>query len=679
MSVSGIIASNDKIYDSLLPNPYPYPAQPNGLGAVLQTDNRAGDQDIVGLNNLQVSKVDNPLLGGNLTIGGAGQDLRIQGATNKGSLLVGNGTSSIGLPVGTNGLVLKANSAQPLGVEWGTDAQGGTVEAVNAGTNISVSGTIAQPIVSLATPTTSNISLGVGTFIEAKDNYGTPNFAMTLDATGFNDIYSSGGVINQEDIAVSSTNVIQTLSATQASDYVNSAVLTCDTNFVSDTRTSQILTTGNEKTATASITCNTSGSLPLSGITCSVSAPTTSPFPDIVAVIGMSCSDTTNPNISLSQSAPFATSYITTIDKNGINQNNSAGTGFNLQTAQDLTLTCPSANKIIVPNGNDIDLSSTGGGGQIFTTEYRKDGYTAQDFNAGNYSGQVQALTSGGSSQMFLSSSNLASASNQYLRLESTFGGDMNIEHNATAGRNLAITTNQNLTIGADNIDLSTTGRLVVPSLGSADFLDYNPALGLLRMTTDNAGGALNPIMFLQNTNATGSVALEIYKNKPTAGIAGDPLFTQSVFGKDAGNAKQEYTRITHTIRDNTAGSEEGSIEMGCFIGGTYQNMLQLNGVDVPNGEVNVLRPIDLSTGSTGLIKTSGTSSVNLTLDASTSAGAGGIVLATKNDTGSLQFTGNKITTATGSGANTGHHLVLTLPDPTTGVPRVYKIDLKDP
>ena len=227
-----------------------------------------------------------------------------------------------------------------------------------------------------------------------------------------------------------------------------------------------------------------------------------------------------------------------------------------------------------------------------------------------------------------------------------------------TTGDDFTISTNQDLTITADNIDLSSTGRLIIPTLSSRDYFDYNT--GKLTLVNSNAGGALNPQVILTNTNATGSVAMEIYKNKPTIGITGEPLFTQSVFGKDNtfpnGN-KQEYTRITHTIRDPTNGSEEGSIEMGCFIGGTYANMLQLNGVDAPSGEVNILRPLDLTTGSTGLIKVSGSVSTDMTLDATLSAGTGNININPKVSTGVINFNGvaktdSAIETLTGSGGS---------------------------
>lgn len=218
------------------------------------------------------------------------------------------------------------------------------------------------------------------------------------------------------------------------------------------------------------------------------------------------------------------------------------------------------------------------------------------------------------------------------------------------------LVTSDNVNVNNGSIDLKsatanltvTTGSILYtnPSVPTAPFFissdnDFtvvsdNFDLSNTRLSLINAaaGGALNPQLSLTNTNATGSVALEVYKQKPTAGLAGEPIFTQSCFGKDSINNKQEYTRITHTIRDPTNGSEEGSIEMGCFIGGTYANMIQLNGVDTPAGEVNVLRPIDLSTGSTGLIKVSGTGSTDITLDATPSVGNGKIILKPKEVVG---------------------------------------------
>ena len=106
MSSSSIISSgNGKIFNTLLPNPYPYPAQANPLAQVLIAGNDAGNQDIVNVNLIDAQKFTQ--------------------ATTKGSLIVGDGTVSQELPVGANGLVLQANSAVPLGVEWVAGGGGG--------------------------------------------------------------------------------------------------------------------------------------------------------------------------------------------------------------------------------------------------------------------------------------------------------------------------------------------------------------------------------------------------------------------------------------------------------------------------------------------------------------------------------------------------------------------------
>jgi hypothetical protein len=217
-----------------------------------------------------------------------------------------------------------------------------------------------------------------------------------------------------------------------------------------------------------------------------------------------------------------------------------------------------------------------------------------------------------------------------------------NLTHNQGTGEvspddNFTISTNKNLILTANNVDLSSNGRLIVPSLASTSYLDYNNSTGRMSLVNSNAGGALKPQFSLTNTNATGSVSFEIYKNKPSAGIAGDPLFNQSVFGKDSANSKQEYTRITHTIRDNSGGGEDGSIEMGCFIAGTYAIMLQLNGVQ---NEVNLKRNLDVETNS--IVSTNG----NIELNATSSSSTGDINITAKTDVDITATAGNVNITA---------------------------------
>jgi len=421
-----------------------------------------------------------------------------------GSFVAQNFTGSVSgytLPYTPNGvisinskLVLTADSTKPLGVFWGVDATGvGAVSSVSAGSNISVSGSLSAPVVNLASPLTSTLAMGsvaltdkvgssgtagqllsaglggetewitpvsvgsvssgtnifvdntnpfipvvnfatpttadilIGTTqkIIAKDNYATPNYTMSIDATGLNDTYLAGGVENKEDIAITATSVQDTIQTTNTTDYLNSQVITCDTNYINDARTSQIFTAGFEKTATMTLGCNTSGSLPISGIGCAVSAPTTTPFPDITASIGMT-TDTTSPMFSLTQQAPFATSYSTTIDRDGINQNNSAGNGFSIQSAQNISLTAPSANVINITNGNNIEfLDPTATG---YTTTISKQGVDTNYFVAGSVSSNADLTNNAGNAELLLSASNLATPNAHLLRLEVPQSGNALIE-----------------------------------------------------------------------------------------------------------------------------------------------------------------------------------------------------------------------------------------------------------
>ena len=185
-----------------------------------------------------------------------------------------------------------------------------------------------------------------------------------------------------------------------------------------------------------------------------------------------------------------------------------------------------------------------------------------------------------------------------------------------------------------DNSGINTSGGLrswtsIVQNTGLANNLSTvlgngNTATGpnaTITLTDTDVGGATNPILTLNNTNATGSVALEVYKNKPTAGVVGDVLFNQSVYGKDSSNIKQEYTRITHTIRDAGVGVEDGSIEFACYVNASVNTFLQINGNE---NEVNILKTMDM-TGNTMKSSTG-----NMTLTTVGSSGSGEMFIQSK-------------------------------------------------
>jgi hypothetical protein len=134
-----------------------------------------------------------------------------------------------------------------------------------------------------------------------------------------------------------------------------------------------------------------------------------------------------------------------------------------------------------------------------------------------------------------------------------------------------------------------------------------------LKLTSSTTGGSANPILTLTNTtNDNSSITLEVFRDKGAVPTNGDVLFQQSVYGEDSFLNKQEYTRITHTIRDGTGGIEDGSIEMGCVVNGSFNNFLQLNG---NQNEVNCLKTLDMGGN------TIRTSTGNITIDATASAG----------------------------------------------------------
>ena len=164
-------------------------------------------------------------------------------------------------------------------------------------------------------------------------------------------------------------------------------------------------------------------------------------------------------------------------------------------------------------------------------------------------------------------------------------------------------------------------------------------------ITNSFAGGQANPLLTLTNTNATGSVALEVYKDKGIAGTAGDVIFNQSIYGKNSANVKEEYARITSTIR-NPAAPAAGA-------DGDYVVNVAYN---------DVLTPMLTLNGNTGNILGAASASTNLTTTINTGnnvAGSGaGLIL-----------NGNTLTTAV-PGVPSANYLTLTI----NGV--VYKIAL---
>ena len=190
------------------------------------------------------------------------------------------------------------------------------------------------------------------------------------------------------------------------------------------------------------------------------------------------------------------------------------------------------------------------------------------------------------------------------------------------------------------------TGSAVIQTLQQV--LDAgNSATGAnanITLIDTDVGGGLNPILVLQNTNATGSVVQEVYKNKPTPTLGGETLHSLLVYGKDAGNLKQEFGRIVFTTRDNTSGTEDGSIEFGCQNAGVATTFLQINGIE---NEINALKNLDM--GGNQIRTNTG----DLTITSVPSSGTGNMALSAKgfNNLGSS----DSISLITSAGTGTGN------------------------
>jgi hypothetical protein len=303
----------------------------------------------------------------------------------------------------------------------------------------------------------------------------------------------------------------------------------------------------------------------------------------------------------------------------------------------------------VLTNGNtttlDINLTATN------TTHTITPNSTSDVvFNVGTSGlGRIDTQVAEGNAQLFMAAGTAGSSNS--LRTEITTSGGVLIDHETIAGtvQSMVLQSEGSIRMkggisgiqneiicsnGASGIVMNGAGLTVNSLAGTVNTL--TAGVNVLSASTNNqfnagttagnanpniflssgAGGALNPMVRIENTNATGSCAMEIYKNKPTAVIAGDVLYNQSVFGKDATNAKQEYTRISHTIRGAVAGNEQGSIQFGCFVAGANADFIQINGNE---NQVNILKQLDMGgnsiTASTGTLPiiTTGTAT-NITI-----------------------------------------------------------------
>jgi hypothetical protein len=295
---------------------------------------------------------------------------------------------------------------------------------------------------------------------------------------------------------------------------------------------------------------------------------------------------------------------------------------------------------VVTLNNNAILLQDNSGIGNDVAT-INANTMSVVDTVIGSSINQIVSEVNGSGSNILLGASNLATSNSQSLRLETTLTGDAFLTHQELGGttRNLGISSTGAITLGADNIDLSATGRLIIPTFVGGEYLDYNPITANLTLSSNNTGGGNNPMLTLnQNDTNGGGVSIKMFKNISTNGASiGEMSFVAKT--AIAGNPEREYARIDARIRNNNTGNVDGSIGLSARVNDVLTEIVRVNGVD---NQTEFLQSIDMNNNGItnsltgGLAITSGTGLLTLTGGSSTSNGT--LITTSATTTGSIQL-----------------------------------------
>jgi hypothetical protein len=604
MSSSGILSPypNPKIFDELLPNPYPYPAQPPSLAQVLTAGDDAGNGNIENLDILQTTNVVQQdtlgqqflIIGGTILTPGSGGDLRIQGATDKGSILVGNGTSTTGFPVGANGLVLKANSAQPLGVEWASGGGGG-VASITAGANIGVDNTIpTAPVVSLLSPLTTDLFLG-----SVNMTAGDPTTQTHLISNNGGASYTSANNVGGQ--------ILATYTATQMSisdpSIQKNIIITPPTGiFLNDQSGATILDTTITE-AQVQIKSQTAGSLTQATLTNQALQYVNTDNTITPTITDTSTYDNCSRTAVALDNTTGATATRTEIIDDAL-QSKQQQTLVSSTQSSTINLNCEyqvgDATTYLQLLTDDITNSiNTAGGMTASKTQGEMSVLYANNTIGSQYQGTGNIICNGGASTMTLTSSNIAGASSQLLRMECPLVGDALIEHSVVgATRNLDITTPGQFSVACGS-------NFLISSAGTSSI-------------------ATNPSLILQASSVLTTSYPVIKMDRPNAtSLAGDVIGAISTWADDAGGTSREWSRI-QTVSTNVSTSpanQDGTISIFGSVNGTMAEVFNFNG---SQNENNSFKPLDMNNNEIR------SNTGNLTLSASASAGTGNVVLTSK-------------------------------------------------
>ena len=250
------------------------------------------------------------------------------------------------------------------------------------------------------------------------------------------------------------------------------------------------------------------------------------------------------------------------------------------------------------------------------------------------------------------------------------------ITHSSSIG-DLAISSNQNLTISTDNLTLTPS---VLTVLGSGALPQEGVEISKNNITisdVSSTGYTSDPCLRLINRNAgaattDGVPTLQSYKNGRIANVD-DVIFSQQFLARGYTGGAKTFGKIECSVTNNSATNNiDGALDFYSCVDGTNNIVFRMNGADNEN---NCFRPLDMA-GGTDELNTIKTSNGSLSITTATSSLAGAVLtLDTKNivdgsgNGAGLALKGNTLL-ATSAGIPSSNYLALTIEG------TVYKIAL---
>lgn len=199
--------------------------------------------------------------------------------TTKGDMIVHNGTTNVREPVGTDGFVLTANSAEASGVEWAAPAGGGTpggsttqVQYNNAGSFAGITGattngtalTLVAPV--LGTPASGTLTNCTGLPLGSVTGLGAnvSTFLATPSSDNLRSALTDETGTGSAVFATSPTLVTPVLGAATATS-INGVAIDTATSATLDLANSSTLATSGANSITLTSTGATNVTLPTTG------------------------------------------------------------------------------------------------------------------------------------------------------------------------------------------------------------------------------------------------------------------------------------------------------------------------------------------------------------------------------------------------------------------------------